>query len=104
MARKHYNLDEVLQALTKKKDLQINATEKVVYVLNCKARNRTNDIGNKSLGKLDYLTKVHSFSVLWVSEFPKKPKSNNNYHGNNNKFEVRHIRVIKKTPIIKTTS
>jgi hypothetical protein len=97
MARKKYQLDEVLQALSKKKDLQINATEKVIYVLNYKARNRTNDIGNKSLGKLDYLTKVHRFSVLWVSGFPSKPKPNNNYN-------VRHIRVIKKTPTTKTTS
>jgi hypothetical protein len=78
MARKHYEVDEVLRALSHKNDIRI--VNKDILILKDKVYNQkagksiTNpkkhfDIGNKSWGKIDFLVKVHEYRQYFVDEF-----------------------------------
>lgn len=70
MARKH-NLEEVLNSLRKKHDCRI--IEKTIFLLNGCSKNpqfkKSDDLGNGSWGKIDYLTKVHNYRTTYTSEF-----------------------------------
>ena len=69
MARKNYTIDEVLRALNKKNDCLISETDKIVFVLI--GRGKKNDLGNKSWGKIDFLTRYCNFTLNEVEEFTK---------------------------------
>lgn len=69
MARKKYKLEEVLFRLRRKKDIRVNPINKTMMVLNQKAKNKENDLGNGSWGKIDFLKKVEGYKLFLVSEF-----------------------------------
>lgn len=64
MARKNYKIDEVLRILGRKQDLRIKGS--TLFILTDKILDkdgnsmsnpeRVNDLGNKSWGKIDFLT------------------------------------------------
>ena len=71
MARKQHNLDEVLISLRKKHDCRI--VDKTIFVLNGYSIKpqfkKSDDLGNGSWGKIDYLKKVHKYRIVYTSEF-----------------------------------
>lgn len=71
--RESYTVSSVLNVLRNKLDLIIKDNE--IYVLNGKSKNnhskRTNDLGNKSWGKIDFLTKYCGYKLYFVADFPK---------------------------------
>ncbi len=72
MARKKkYTLDEVLKSLQRKHDCKVDAAKKTVYTLNGKnpKHSKTNDLGNRSWGKIDFLVNFNSYTHYSVSEF-----------------------------------
>lgn len=80
MARKQYTLDGVLNSLRKKKDLRVKADSRDIfmlsnYIYDKKSKsyilnpNKVNDIGNGTLGKIDYLRKVHGYFTIHVDRF-----------------------------------
>ena len=69
MARKKHKLEEVLFRLRRKRDVRVNPGNKTVMVLNNKAKNKENDLGNGSWGKIDFLKNVEKYNVFFVSEF-----------------------------------
>jgi hypothetical protein len=80
MARKQYILDEVLKSLRKKKDIRVKPETKDIFMLcdriyDKKTKtyiinpNRVFDIGNGTLGKIDFLTKVHHYYIIKVDRF-----------------------------------
>ncbi|MGJ7024991.1 hypothetical protein [Petrimonas sulfuriphila] len=66
MARKNYSIDEVLRTLGKKNDCSIT-TNKEIFVLN--GKDRKNDLGNGSWGKIDFLVKYCGFKQYFVSKW-----------------------------------
>lgn len=76
MQKSKYEVDRVIRSLNKKSDVLI--VDKTIYVLSDKAKNRSNDLGNTSLGKIDFLVNYHNFVILRVDEFPKKEYKENN--------------------------
>lgn len=66
MARKNYQIDEVLRSLTKKNDCMI-MSDITVRVLT--GSGRKNDLGNGSWGKIDYLTNHCGFTLIRTSKF-----------------------------------
>jgi hypothetical protein len=80
MARKH-SVDEVLEALKKKKDCKVNSQEKIVSVLQNKTRGKVNDLGNKSWGKIDYLTKYCGYTLLRCDKLESNYTSKSYNHG-----------------------
>jgi len=74
MARKQrYTEDEVLKALSKKHDVNVNSTTKTIQVLNGKNKKfpKANDLGNKSWGKIDFLCNYREYNWFFVSEFTR---------------------------------
>lgn len=69
MARKQYQEDEVLRSLTQKKDVKVDKYRKEVFTLNGKIWPRSNDLGNKSWGKIDYLVNYQNYRHYSVAEF-----------------------------------
>lgn len=69
MARKH-NLDEVLRSLGKKHDVRVYPNKGDIEVLN--GADKTNDLGNKSWGKIDFLCNYCGYSWYKVSKFSDK--------------------------------
>lgn len=73
MARKKHRLDEVLQSLRLKHDCRVDSANKTIKVLNGKSKkpqfNLTNDLGNGSWGKIDYLQNVQGYRLMFVAEF-----------------------------------
>ena len=71
MARKQHNLDEVLSSLKKKNDCRI--IEKSIFMLTGTSPKpqfkKQNDLGNGSWGKIDYLTRVHKYRIVYTSEY-----------------------------------
>ena len=65
MARKNYQIDEVLRALSKKKDVRIDNKQIFVIV----GDNAQNDLGNGSQGKIDYLVNYCGYSKIRVTEW-----------------------------------
>ena len=70
MARKH-KMDEVLRALAKKHDCRIVGN--VIQVLNGKSIEAkgqlSNDLGNGSWGKIDFLVNQCGFRQMYVVDF-----------------------------------
>ena len=74
MARKHTE-DEVLKALKGKSDCRVDSNRRMILVLD--ADNLTqkgkaqlkNDLGNKSWGKIDFLTNFCRYQKAFVDEF-----------------------------------
>jgi len=69
MARKQYNEDEVLYSLRNKKDLKITR-DKEIFLLGGNSKIANHDVGNGSLGKIDYLTKKCGYRLYMVSQLP----------------------------------
>lgn len=82
MARKNYRIDEVLRSLGTKKDLRIKGmtifilTDTIVTKEWNVIRNpeKVYDLGNKSWGKIDFLTHYNDYRINYVSEFPKEKR------------------------------
>lgn len=68
MARKH-TMDEVIRSLSKKKDVKVDPNLKVVEILNTPFK--SNDLGNGSWGKIDFLVNHLGFQKVYVEEFSK---------------------------------
>jgi hypothetical protein len=107
MARKH-SVDEVLEALKKKKDCKVDSQEKIISVLQNKVHGKTNDLGNKSWGKIDYLTKYCGYTLLRCDKLTSDHNSKSYNHGNQRSIATapagQQIRssFVKKTIAIKT--
>lgn len=72
MAKKiAYDETSVVRSLSKKSSIKINTTLKTIEVLYCNT-----EVGNGSWGKIDYLTKVHGYIVLFVKNISRKFTSN----------------------------
>lgn len=72
MAKKiAYDETSVVRSLSKKSSIQINTTEKIIKVVD-----GNTEVGNGSWGKIDYLTKVHGYIVLFVKNISRKFTSN----------------------------
>lgn len=71
MARKQYKEDEVLRSLSQKRDVRVDPRKKEVQTLNGRGKQypKTNDLGNKSWGKIDYLVNYQEYRHYSVSEF-----------------------------------
>lgn len=77
MARKQYTEDEVLKSLSKKHDVKVippfmmgsKRTNGIVYVLNRYSSKLSNDLGNGSWGKIDYLVNHVGYYLAVVSQF-----------------------------------
>ena len=68
MAKKiAYDETSVIRSLSKKNSIQINSVNKTIEVI----KNST-DVGNGSWGKIDYLRKVHDYTVIFVTKLNKK--------------------------------
>ena len=76
--------EDCIYALDKKRDIKIDLMEKTITKLSNKnekgERNteKINDIGNKSLGRLDYLVKKCGFHIIYVNKFNFKRHENSN--------------------------
>ena len=72
MAKKvAYDETSVVRSLSKKSSIQIDTTEKIIRVVY-----DNTEVGNGSWGKIDYLTKVHGYIVLFVKNISRKFTSN----------------------------
>lgn len=71
MTRKHYTVDEVIKFLSKRRDCRCNPKTKVIEVLRSNGSNppRTNDLGNKSWGRIDFLVKYNDWTQIYVQRF-----------------------------------
>lgn len=67
MARKH-NEDEVLYRLRKKHDVRITQNKEIL-VLSQFAKNKLNDLGNGSWGKIDFLVNYCGYRQYFVKDF-----------------------------------
>jgi len=70
MIGKTHNVDEVIISLSKKRDVKVDSRNKTVYLLN-DPKKKSSDIGNRSWGKIDYLTNHAGYARLYVSDYPK---------------------------------
>jgi len=86
MARKNYNVDEVLKSLSRKKDIMIDKKHRIIYMLRNKIWDiksgeiihnplRINDIGNGSWGKIDFLHSLYLYPIIKVLDFKEVIKS-----------------------------
>lgn len=64
--RKFYTEDEVLKALSKKRDVRVNRTTKEIYFLTGSNPHypKNNDLGNSSWGKIDFLTNYAGYRLI----------------------------------------
>lgn len=70
MARKH-NEDEVLYLLRRKHDIKIKDNTKEIQILSGKSKkqHKSNDLGNGSWGKIDFLINHCGYRKYIVDEF-----------------------------------
>lgn len=71
MARKHKK-DEVLQQLRQKHDVKISDNMEIFILTGTSNKaqfKKANDLGNGSLGKIDFLVNYCGYRKLFVSEF-----------------------------------
>lgn len=61
--------EKAIRSLNKKKDCLINRDYKVIQIL---TKNKVNDLGNKSWGKIDFLQKHAGYTVKYVPKFLKE--------------------------------
>jgi hypothetical protein len=75
---KNYNVVEVLKSFRNKKDIRIEGyyiyiLSDFVYIpkINDRIINpiKSFDLGNGSWGKIDFLVKVHDFTIIYVNNF-----------------------------------
>lgn len=64
-----YNEVDAIKALNKKNGISINKVGKAITI-----DKTNNNLGNSSWGKIDYLTKVHGYVVVFTTELSKKKK------------------------------
>ena len=91
MAKTHYDEASVIRSLSRKNSVHINSVNKTIEVVK-----DNNDVGNGSWGKIDYLTKVHDYVVLFVKALKNKPAKNldnDNYNGRSNKTAKREAKI-----------
>ena len=77
MGRKNYRIDEVLRGLGRKNDVRIDGFRVLVLTDKVLDKNGTsipnpekmNDLGNKSWGKIDFLTHYCNYNVVKVNSF-----------------------------------
>ena len=62
MAKKVYDEVSIIRALSKKASIYVNTVEKRIDIV----KNNT-ELGNGSWGKIDYLTHVHGYVPVFVS-------------------------------------
>ena len=62
MAKKVYDEVSIIRALSKKSSIYVNTVEKRIDIV----KNNT-ELGNGSWGKIDYLTHVHGYVPVFVS-------------------------------------
>lgn len=90
MAKNHYDEASVIRSLSRKSSIKINSIEKTIEVV----KNNT-EVGIGSWGKIDYLTKVHGYIVLFVKALKNKPAKNldnDNYNERSNKTAKREAK------------
>ena len=91
MAKKiAYDETSVVRSLSKKSSIKINTTLKTIEVVD-----GNTEVGNGSWGKIDYLTKIHGYVVLFVKALKNKPAKNldnDNYNGRSNKTAKREAK------------
>lgn len=67
-----YSEASVIRSLNRKKaSISINTNDKVIEVIK-----NTDEVGNGSWGKIDYLCKVHGYVYIFVKSFSKLSKKN----------------------------
>lgn len=59
----------VLRSLANKHDVDIDHDEKIIEVLSNNAKNKKNDLGNGSWGKISYLRKYCGYKLFKVRSF-----------------------------------
>lgn len=66
MTRKLYSEDEVLRALSKKRDVRVNRNNREVYLLTGSNPHypKSDDLGNGSWGKIDFLTNYCGYRLI----------------------------------------
>lgn len=79
MARKNYQVDEVLRKLSLKNDVKIESSVQKIFILTdtvdtkegvMSNPNKKWDLGNGSWGKIDFLKKC-GYSVSYVNKFER---------------------------------
>lgn len=68
MKLKDWTESDVVNSLCDKNDIRIIGRQ-ILCLTGDKARN---DIGIKSKGKIDFLTRYYGYQLLFVDEFPKR--------------------------------
>ena len=68
MARKHH-MDEVARSLNKKNDVKVDTRASIVYLMKDSTK-KSNDLGNGSWGKIDFLVNHKSYIKQFVDSFP----------------------------------
>jgi len=63
MARKKYEVSEVIRLLSKKKDVSIDASRKIITI---SVGEKAEGIGNSTWGKLDFLVHHNNYSLIRV--------------------------------------
>lgn len=81
-----YTVDEVINALSKKKDCRVVVIKeddilyKAVFIKNEFAKDHENDLGNGSLGKIDFLCTHKGFKRIYTDELPVFAKGKWRWH------------------------
>ena len=68
MARKHH-MDEVARSLNKKNDVKVDTRASIVYLMEDSTK-KSNDLGNGSWGKIDFLVNHKGYVKQFVETFP----------------------------------
>ena len=63
MARKQYEVSEVIRLLSKKKDVSIDTSKKIITIT---IGEKAEGLGNSSWGKLDFLVHHNNYSLVRV--------------------------------------
>lgn len=71
MAKKEYNEYDVIRILNKKTSVKVNSYNKTIEILV-----NPIDLGNSSYGKIDYLVKIHHYTVIKVDKIINKTYNN----------------------------
>ena len=79
-----YNEVDAVKALNKKNGISINKVGKAITI-----DKTNNNLGNSSWGKIDYLTKIHGYVVVFTTELGKKKKSTDDDTNNTNRKIVK---------------
>jgi hypothetical protein len=67
--RKEHTVDEVLRSLSRKRDLKINQKTNHIFVLNGEGKHpKSNDIGIRSWGKIDFLVNHCGYTQSFTRE------------------------------------